>query len=297
MGVEQQPTVRRRVLGTNLRRLREARDLLLEDAAEQLSCHAAKISRIESGRSGIRPLDLKALLDLYGVNAAAEREGWLALAREGKRQRWWRVLEDKLPQDFLDLIGLEDDVAECRGWQPGVLPGLLQTPEYATAVIQGGAAGPLSSEHRTKVDVRLERQHVLTRSDPSPLNVWLVLGEAALRQEVGGRGVLRRQLLHLVEVGQLPNVTLQVLPFAAGAYRGGPIPFMMYQFPPPSGLDVVLLEHFTSHGYLEAAEDTAHYREVFDHLRATALNPLESQSMIGSLADELLHHRKDQPHG
>lgn len=289
MGVEQQPTVRRRVLGTNLRRLREDRELLLEDAAEHLSCHSAKISRIESGRSGIRPLDLKALLDLYGVKTAAEREGWLALAREGKRQRWWRVLEDRLPQDFLDLIGLEDDVAECRGWQPGVVPGLFQTAEYATAVIRGGAAGPLNDEQQTRVQIRMERQHVLTRTDPGPLNVWMVLGEAVLRQEVGGRHVLRSQLLHLLEVVQLPNVTVQVLPFVAGAYMGGPAPFLSYQFPPPSGLDVVLLENLTSHAYLEAPEDTAHYGRVFDHLRATALNPLESEALIGSVAEGLAH--------
>ncbi|WP_276314472.1 helix-turn-helix transcriptional regulator [Streptomyces sp. Z26] len=285
------------MLGTNLRRLREDRELLLEDAAEQLSCHAAKISRIESGRSGIRPLDLKALLDLYGVEGAREREGWLALARDGRRQRWWRVLEDRLPQDFLDLIGLEDEVAECRGWQPGVVPGLLQTVDYATAVIRGGAAGPLTEEQRTRLQVRMERQKVLNRTEPDPLKVWLVLGEAALRQEVGGRTVLRGQLLRLVDVAQLPNVTLQVLPFTAGAYMGGPAPFLMYQFPPPSGLDVVLLENLTSHAYLEAPADTAHYGSVFDHLRAAALSPLDSQALLGSLAEELAVHTQEGASG
>ncbi|WP_405881408.1 DUF5753 domain-containing protein [Streptomyces sp. NBC_01136] len=287
MGVEQKPTVRRRVLGTNLRRLREERELLLEDAAEHLSCHPAKISRIESARSGIRALDLKALLDLYGVKGESEREGWLALAREGKHQRWWRVLEDQLPQDFLDLIGLEDEVSECRGFQPGVIPGLFQTEEYATAVIQGGSAGPLDADRQTKVRVRLERQKALTRTDPAPLNVWMVLGESALRQQVGGAGVLRDQLLHLTEVGRLPNVTLQVLPFSAGAYMGGPIPFLIYRFPPPSGLEVVLLENFTSHAYLEAPEDTTHYGNVFNHLCATALNALESEALILDIANEL----------
>lgn len=158
MGVEQRPTVRRRVLGTNLRRLREDLGLLLEDAAAQLSCHPAKISRIESGRSGIRPLDLKALLDLYSVVNPQERDGWLALAREGRHQRWWRMLEDQLPQDFLDLIGLEEDVSECRGFQPSVIPGLFQTEAYATAIIQGGSAGPLTDSQRIKVQVRMERQ-------------------------------------------------------------------------------------------------------------------------------------------
>jgi transcriptional regulator with XRE-family HTH domain len=287
VGVDHQPTVKRRVLGTNLRRLREERGLLLEDAAEQLSCHPAKISRIESGRSGIRPLDLKALLDLYGVKSQLERDGWLALSREGRHLRWWRALEDKLPQDFLDLIGLEDEVSECHGFQPGLVPGLFQTEAYATAVIQGGAAGELDEQQHTKVQVRLKRQKVLTRTDSVPLRVWMVLGEAALRQQIGGTATLREQLLHLIEIGRLPNVTLQVLPFSAGAYMGGPMPFIIYRFPPPSWLEVVLVENLTSHGYLEAPDDTTHYNSVFNHLRAAALSPLDSETLITKIAAEL----------
>ncbi|MFE7117965.1 helix-turn-helix domain-containing protein [Streptomyces sp. NPDC057654] len=289
MPVLENPTVRRRVLGANLRRLREGKGLYLEDAAEQLSCHAAKVSRIESGRSGIRQLDLRVLLDFYGVKDVKVREGWLALARESRRRRWWRELEDQLPQDFLDLIGLEEEVAGCRGFQPSVIPGLFQTEAYATAVIQGGSTGPLDEGQQTKVRVRLERQKALTGRWPELLNVWMVLGEAALRQQIGGRDVLREQLLHLVEVAQLPNVTLQVLPFSAGACKGGMLPFSLYSFPAPTDLEVVLLESFTSHAYLEGPEDTAHYNSVFDHVRATALSPLDSEALIVSSADELAH--------
>ncbi|MFD4629330.1 helix-turn-helix domain-containing protein [Streptomyces sp. NPDC058284] len=287
MAVEQHPNVRRRVLGANLRRLRERKGLLLEDAAETLSCHAAKVSRIESGRSGIRQLDLRVLLDLYGLEDPVEREGWLSLAREGKRQRWWRSLEDKLPRDFLDLIGLEEEVSHCRGFQPSIIPGLFQTESYATAVIQGGSAGPLSEDQRTKVRVRLERQKALARSDPPALDVWMVLGEAALRQQVGGGAVLREQLVHLAELAQLPNVTVQVLPFTAGACKGGMLPFLLYSFPAPAELEVVLLENFTSHAYLESAEDTRHYTSAFDHIRAAALSALESESLITKVAREL----------
>lgn len=279
--------MRRRVLGSNLRRLREDKDLYLEDSAERLGCHPAKVSRIEAGRSGIRQLDLRELLDLYGVTDEGEREGWLALAREGRRQRWWRVLEDQLPQDFLDLVGLEDEVYECRGFQPGIVPGLFQTEGYATAVIQGGSTGDLDAEQKARLRVRMERQKALSRSAPAPLKVWMVLGEAALRQQVGGPVVLREQLLHLIEMGQLPNVTLQVLPFTAGAYRGGPYPFLIYSFPPPAALEVVLLENFASHAYLEAREDTARLGSAFDHIRATALSALESESLIGKIANEL----------
>ncbi|GAA0339387.1 helix-turn-helix domain-containing protein [Streptomyces turgidiscabies] len=280
MAVEQHPTVRRRVLGANLRRLREKQGLLLEDAAEHLSCHAAKVSRIESGRSGIRQLDLRVLLDLYGIGDPAEREGWLSLAREARRQRWWRALEDQLPRDFLDLIGLEEDVSRCRGFQPSIVPGLFQTEAYAISVIRGGLAGPLTDGQKAKVKIRLERQKALTRQDPGPLDVWMVLGEAALRQCIGGVDVLRDQLLHLAELAQLPNVTVQVLPFEAGACKGGMLPFLLYSFPAPAELEVVLLENFTSHAYLESAEDTTHYNSVFDHVRATALSPLESESAI-----------------
>ncbi len=279
--------MRKRVLGTNLRRLREEQGLLLEDAAERLSCHAAKVSRIESGRSGIRQLDLKVLLDLYGVKAPAERDGWLALARESRRQRWWRVLEDELPQEFLDLIGLEDEVSECRGFQPGIVPGLFQTEAYATAVIQGGIPGPLDDAQKTKVRVRMERQKALTRTDSAPLKVWMILGEAALRQQVGGSKILRKQLLHLVELARLPNVTLQVLPFTAGACQGGPYPFLIYSFPPPAGLEVVLLENFASHAYLETREDTARLGGAFDHLRAAALSAMESEARIIEIAEGL----------
>lgn len=245
------------------------------------------MSRIESGRSGIRQLDLRVLLDLYEVEEESVRESWLALARESRRQRWWRVLEDKLPQDFLELIGLEQEVAACRGFQPSTVHALLQTEPYATAVIQGGSSGPLTEDQRTRVEIRLERQKALTRTDVAPLNLWIILGEAALRQQVGGPAVLREQLLHLVETARLTNVTLQVLPFSAGACKGGMLPFTLYGFPAPAQLEVVLLEHFTSHAYLEAADDTAHYGDVFNHLRASALSPLESEALILQIADEL----------
>ncbi|GAB3127234.1 helix-turn-helix transcriptional regulator [Streptomyces calidiresistens] len=285
MSTELRSTVRRRVLGTNLRRLREDRGLLLEDAARELSCHPGKISRIETGRSGIRQLDLKVLLDLYGVSDPHTRESWLALARESRRERWWQALEDRLPQDFLDLIGLEEEVAACRGFQPSTVPGLLQTEAYATAIIQGGEPGPLDEDRRTRVQVRLERQKALTRTT-NPLTLWIVLGETALRQQVGGAGVLRDQLRHLIEMARLPRVTLQVLPFTAGACQGGMLPFHLYSFPAPAALEVVLLEHLTSHAYLESATDTAHYTRVFDHIRATALGPMESEAYIQRLAKE-----------
>ncbi|WP_062214221.1 helix-turn-helix transcriptional regulator [Streptomyces sp. NBRC 109706] len=285
MPEDPRPTVRRRVLGTNLRRLREGRGLYLEHAAGHLSCNQSKISRIESGRSPIRPLDLKALLDLYEVSDPAAREGWLSIARESRQQRWWRVLEDRLPQDFLDLIGLEEDTAYCRGFQPGVIDALFQTPDYAEAVIRAGSPDPLTESKRTKLQVRLERQEALTRSE-NPISVWMILGEAALRQQYGGPETLRRQLDHVIEIARLTNVTLQVLPFSVGAYRGGPFPFKIYRFPEPSSMEVILLENQVSHTYLEDPGDIGLYSEIFDYLRATALGELESQALIRDITKE-----------
>lgn len=279
------PTVRRRVLGTNLRRLREQHGLHLDHAAKQLSCNPSKISRIESGRSPIRPLDLKALLDLYKVNDPATRNGWLSLARESRKQRWWRVLEDRLPQDFLDLIGLEEDTSDYRGFQPGVIDGLFQTESYAQAVISGGSSAPLTEDEQTKLDVRLKRQGALTRPE-NPITAWMILGEAALRQQYGGSTVMRAQLSHLLDLARLPNVTMQVLPFSVGAYRGGPLPFKIYRFPEPSDMEVVLVESHVSHTYLEDPSDLTYYSDVFNHLRATALGEMESRSLIEKIRRE-----------
>lgn len=288
MAVVQRPTVRRRVLAANLRRLREGHGLHLEAAAEVLSCDPSKISRIEKAESGIRQVDLKLLLDLYKIKDKGEREGWLALARESRKRRWWRDLEDQLPNDFLDQVGLEEDVSYCRGFEPGVVHGLLQTQPYAEAVIGRGEPGPLSEERQARVQVRMERQKAITRSD-HPLETWMILGEAALRQEYGGPDVLREQLRHLIELSELPNVTLQVLPFTAGAYRGGPFSFMIYRFPEPSEMEVVSLENHTAQSYLETPRDTEYYGDVFNHLRAAALGPIESQSLIRDIAGKLGH--------
>lgn len=286
MAVVQRPTVRRRVLASNLRRLRSDRGLHLEHAAEVLSCDPSKISRIEKAESGIRQVDLKLLLDLYEIKDPEERAGWLALARESRERRWWRDLEDQLPHDFLDLVGLEEDVSHLRGFEPGLVHGLLQTQAYAEAVVGGGAPGPLTEEQQARVQVRLERQKAITRSD-HPLEAWIILGESALRQEYGGPAVLLGQLRQLVELSELPNVTLQVLPFSAGAYEGGPYPFTIYRFPKPSAMEVVVLENHTVQSYLEGLGDTEYYGDTFDRLRSVALGPLKSQSLMRDLAGQL----------
>ncbi|MGR7001459.1 helix-turn-helix domain-containing protein [Yinghuangia aomiensis] len=285
MANEHRRTIRKRVLGTSLRLMRERLDLLLEDAAEVLECHPAKISRIESAQSGVRPVELKALLARYGVTDPQDQAGWLALAREGRRGRGVRNLDpswptEQLAPDLLDLIGLESDVASCLLFQPGIVPGLLQTEAYATAVIQGGRTGPLEEHRQVKLRVRMERQIVVTRSEPPPVEMWVVLGEAALRQQWGGPQVLAGQLDRLVEIGRMPNVTLQVLPFSTPGYPGGVLPFSIYSFPDAPELPVVTVESLTSHAYLEDTRDTAHYRKIFDEIRGHCLEPRQVQKLL-----------------
>jgi transcriptional regulator with XRE-family HTH domain len=286
MGVDVRPTVRRRVLGANLRKLREKQHMTLQDAAKHLDCDPAKISRIETARNGIRTGDLRSLLDLYGIRERDRQDNYVALAREGDKQRWWREFEDQFPQDFLDFLDLEDEVSDCRGFEPCLIHGLLQTRDYAAAVIRGGSTGPLDERDQVKLKVRMERQKVLT--DPAaPMHLWMIFGEGALRHQYGGRGVLIEQLHHLVESANLPNVTLQVLPFSAGAYPAGPYSFAIYRFPQPSSVEVVHTEGAINHGYRETPEDTSVFSEIFDHLRAIALAPLESQTFLSQVAHEL----------
>ncbi|MGA4539976.1 helix-turn-helix domain-containing protein [Uniformispora flossi] len=289
---EHRRTIRKRVLGTNLRLMRERLDLLLEDAAAVLECHPAKISRIESAQSGVRPVELRALLARYGVTDPQDQAGWLALAREGRRGRGVRNIDpswpsEQLTPDLLDLIGLESEIATCSLFQPGIVPGLLQTEAFATAVIQGGRTGRLDQDRRVRLRVRMERQFILTRSEPPPVDMWVVLGEAALRQQWGGPQVLAGQLARLVEIGRMPNVTLQVLPFSTPGFPGGMLPFSIYSFPDAPQLPVVSVESLTSHAYLEDARDTAHYRRIFDEIRGIALSPAKSEALVARLADQL----------
>ncbi|MGR6999927.1 helix-turn-helix domain-containing protein [Yinghuangia aomiensis] len=284
------PSLRKRLLGTNLRVTRERLGRHLEDAAAVLDCNDSKISRIETGRSGIKSLELKALLTYYGITDPDEQRPWLALAKIRRAQRGAQVLEDpltdQLAQDFLDLMGMEREVAACQTFQPGIVPGLLQTDAYARAVVQAGRPGPLSEGRQALHAARMQRQRVLTRTDPEPMSLWVVLGEAALRQQWGGPSVLADQLRKLIELGQTPQVTMQVLPFSAESHPGGALPFSLYAFPEAPEMPIVTVESHTSHAYLEDTRDTLYYRNIFDEIRGIALSPLKSEALIAKIAAE-----------
>jgi transcriptional regulator with XRE-family HTH domain len=283
------PAVRRRKLGAELRALRAEAGLTSGEAARLVGWHQSKVSRIETGASGVKPPDVRLLLDAYEVGDPQLRDMLLVLAGSddgGGRHHWWHAYRGVLPPAYRDFISLESQASTLRTLETSVVPGLLQTPEYARAVTRA-AVGGLDNDGPDRLDalvqVRLARQDVL-RADP-PLALSVVLDEAVLRREVGGPGVMARQLDRLVEAAKLPQVRLQVLPFAAGAHIGITGPFVIFSFPSTSDLDVVVLDHLTSSLYLERKEDLEAYSEAFNTLQFHALSPEDSSDYIAGIGD------------
>ncbi|MGC4974651.1 helix-turn-helix domain-containing protein [Streptomyces sp. DT199] len=279
------PAVRRRKLGAELRALRTSAGLTSGEAARLVGWHQSKVSRIETGTSGVKPADVRLLLDAYGVADSQLRELLMVLAGSEDsdgRHHWWHAYRGVLPPTYRDFISLESQAGAMRTLETSVVPGLLQTPEYARAVTRAAVEGLPEDRLDTLVEVRLARQDVL-RADP-PLKLSAVLDEAVLRREVGGPGVMARQLERLVEAARLPQVRLQVLPFAAGAHIGVTGPFVIFSFSSTSDLDVVVLDHLTSSLYLERKEDLQAYTEAFNALQIHALSPEDSLDFIAGTA-------------
>ncbi|MER7716021.1 helix-turn-helix transcriptional regulator [Streptomyces flaveolus] len=279
------PVVRRRKLGAELRALRTSAGITSGEAARLVGWHQSKVSRIETGTSGAKPADVRLLLDAYGVDDRELRELLVVLAGSedaSGRHHWWHAYRGVLPPTYRDFISLESQASAMRTLETTVVPGLLQTPEYARAVTRAAVDGLSEERLDTLVEVRLARQDVL-RADP-PLELNAVLDEAVLRREVGGPGVMVRQLTRLVEAARLPHVRLQVLPFSAGAHIGVTGPFVIFSFPSTSDLDVVVLDHLTSSLHLERKEDLEAYTEAFDALLHHALSPEDSLDYIAATA-------------
>jgi transcriptional regulator with XRE-family HTH domain len=272
------PTVLRILLGTQLRRLREARRLSLEQAAEAIRASHSKLSRLETGRVGFKDRDIADLLTLYGVTDPAEREALRELARRASTPGWWHDFSDVLPTWFQAYLGLEEAATQIRGYQVQFVPGLLQTRDYARAVtLLGHGADPAKQvEHR--VELRMARQSVLSKPDPP--NVWLVLDEAALRRPAGDSRVMRAQLEHLLAVGERPNVTIQVMPFQAGGHAAAGGSFTILRFAEPDLPDVVYLEQLTSALYLDKPETVDQYQMVMERICLEAATPAESADLI-----------------
>jgi hypothetical protein len=276
------PTVRRRRLGQELRRLRELKGMTAEEVAERLLVSQSKISRLENGRRSISQRDVRDLCGVYEVEDHRIVDSLMQMAKDSRQQGWWHSFGD-IPYSV--YIGLETDAASLRVYDPQVVPGLLQTRPYAEALIAGALPETASGDIDKRVQVRLRRQERISAPE-NPLRLWTVLDEAALRRVVGNRSVMRDQLEHLVEQSQLPHVTVQVIPFDMGAHPGLNGQYAILEFPDAADSSVVYIEGVTSDLYLEKANDVQKYSVMYEHLRAQALNVEQSRQFIADIAKE-----------
>jgi len=266
------PTVLRILLGAQLRRLREARLLSLEEAGNVIRASHSKISRLETGRVGFKDRDIVDLLTFYGITDEKEREALRALASKANSPGWWHDYSDVLPHWFEAYVGLEEAASQIRAYEVQFVPGLLQTEDYARAVTMLGYSNP--KEITRRVGLRLARQALLTRPDPPSL--WVVLDEAVLRRPIGGLAVMRAQLEYIIEMSQLPNVTVQVVPFTAGGHAAAGGAFSVLRFGEYDLPDVVYLEQLTSSLYLDKLEIVDSYLAVMERLCIEAATPANS---------------------
>src|SRR6201996_1568952 len=279
------PTVRRRRLGTELRRLRDFNGYKLEEVAAQLGVAPSTLSRIETGKAPTKSAYLNQMLEMYGVVDAAQRQVLVDMAREGHRKGWWAAYDDVLPSGFDIYVGLEAETAAVRGYENSTVHGLLQTAEYARAVLREIFPRHSAEQLERLGDLRLPRQHRL--DDDPPLELWAILDEAVVRRPVGGSAVMREQLEHLLSMADRPGLTLQVLPFSCGAHAGHGGPFSILEFPNRTDSEVAYVESVAGIIYLEKDREVRGRAEAFDRLRAAALAPAASTDLIAQVASEL----------
>jgi transcriptional regulator with XRE-family HTH domain len=283
-GPRQGPTALRIALGMQLRRLRETSEVTSAEAAEAIRATPSKISRLERGRTTAKQRDVTDLLNLYGVTDRTEREELLELVRQASAPGWWEQYSDVLPRWFESYVGLEKAASIIRSYEVQFVQGLLQTEDYARAVILISNAHAPAEEIDRRVSLRMRRQELLTQ--PGAPELWAVLDEAALRRSPGGPKVMRAQLEHLLRVTELPNVTLQIAPFDAGPHAAAGGPFSVLRFPEPDLPDVVYLEQLNSAVYLEQPDDVINYLTIMDQLCVQAETDTASRSMIAALLRE-----------
>jgi hypothetical protein len=279
------PTVQRMLVGTQLRRLRIDAGLSREQAGEAIRASEWKIHRLENGQVGFKERDIIDLLRLYGVTDPTEVAELVALAREANSPGWWQHYGDVLPPWFRTYVDLESVATLIRTYEGQFIPGLLQTDDYMRAVVQGAHLDESSEEAGRRVRLRMARQTLLTREQPPRL--WAVVDEAAMRRPVGGREVMRGQLERLIEAAKLPNVTLQVLAFDAGAHPAMVGSFSVLRFPEEELPDVVYLEHLTSALYLNKPEEVDQYLHVMESICVQAAPPDQTVALLHQIMEEL----------
>jgi hypothetical protein len=279
------PTVRRFVVGSQLRRLREAREISREAAGYAIRGSASKISRMELGRVSFKKRDVADLLTLYDVTDSGQRDTLLRMAEQANDPAWWQTYEDVLPGWFHTYVGLEESASLIRTYEVQFLPGLLQAEGYARAVIGAGAPELSEEEVERRVDLRMHRQRVLTRADPTHL--WAVLDEAALRRLSGGRSVIQAQIRHLLAGTDRQNVTIQMMPLQPGTHAVDGGSFSILRFPDPDLPDVVYVEQLTGAQYLDKPEHVDRYVQVMNRLTLDALTPEATADALGKMLVQL----------
>lgn len=279
------PIAVRMLVGAQLRRLRETAGISREDAGYAIRASHSKISRLELGRTSFKARDLSDLLTLYGVTDQAERASLLALAEHANSPGWWRPYADLVPSWFEAYLGLEQAASVIRAYEVQFVPGLLQTPDYARAVILLGHSDEPAANIDRRVALRMKRQRVLYKADPPSL--WAVLDEGALRRPLGGPATMRGQLEHLCAVAELPNVTVQVVPFSAGGHSAAGGPITILRFPQSELSDVVYLEQLISAVYLDKPSETIHYSHVLNRLGMEAEPPAATKKLLQQMLSEL----------
>ena len=275
------PTVQRRRLGIELRRLREAAGKTIDEVAKVLECSDSKVSRIENGQVSASPRDVRDMLEFFGV-APERREELVEFARAARKKGWWEAYSDT---PAVPLVGLEVAADRILAYEPMVVLGLLQTEGYARSMIH--ALRPDLSGEQTErwVEFRMARQKLLEQDDAPSLDV--ILEECVLRRPVGRRAVMREQLQHLVRIAERPNLTLRVLPLSTGEHAGMTGAFHIYRFLKRTEPDVVFLEHTISNVYLENHDQVERYNAAFESLRQAALTPRRSAAYVSMLVDDL----------
>jgi transcriptional regulator with XRE-family HTH domain len=270
------PTVRRRELGALLRKLRTEKGLTVEQAAEELMFSMSKLSRMETGHGVATPRDIRDVCSLYEVTDEAERERMLKLAAEGKQAGWWQSYD--LP--YSTYVGLEAEATAISDFQSSVVPGLLQTADYARAGHEGAMPRLSSEEIERRIEAKLTRQALLGQDEPPAFSA--VLDEAVLHRMVGGPAVMSAQLGRLIEAANRPKVTIQVIPFTLGAHPGVESNFNILEMPSPTP-GVVFVEGLVGSIYLERSEELTRYRQIFERLQAIALSPKDTIALIAEI--------------
>ncbi|HEY6424437.1 MAG TPA: helix-turn-helix transcriptional regulator [Pseudonocardiaceae bacterium] len=283
-GAAQGPTALRIVVGTQLRRLREVRGITAQAAGHAIRASYTKINRMELGRVGFKERDVADLLSFYGIADQRDRDAFLGLVRRANVAGWWHQYSDIMPSWFETYLGLEQASSVVRTYQPQLVPGLLQTREVARAVVLLGHPRASAADIARRVALRMTRQEILTQ--PRAPELWAVIEEAALWR-LEGRSVMQEQIQHLIEMAELPNVTLQVVPVYSGAHVAVGGPFSILGFAELDLSDVVYLEQLTSALDLDKSDDVRHYLMVMDRLCVQAKSPTETTMFLSGMLKDL----------